>query len=101
MESRQPLELTQSSIEEVVAYVCPPRVLEVIGASASRGVARQPDRRFGDFTLRFPAPLRDAFDCLAVTVAGCKIHPVVRAGRVGPQNLVDLAHGFDEAAPVD
>src|SRR6185436_13013454 len=101
VESREPLELTESPIDQVVAYVCASRTLDVIRFRTGCRLARQPDRAFGDLTLRQPAPLRDAFDRLAITVARCEIHLRVRAGRVGPQHLVDLAHGFDEAAPVD
>ena len=54
-----------------------------------------------DLTLGQRAPLRYPLRCVAVAIAGAKIHAAIDAARIREQCLFDDAQGLDERAPVD
>ncbi len=93
---RRPLDFRQALVDQVEADVTRPMI-----SAAFSPCARQLDRLAGHLALRQAALLRYLFRCMAVAIAGGKIHPAIDAARIVEQRPLDDAHGLDELAPVD
>src|SRR5215212_4031532 len=85
-------ELDQSVVDEVVADVsfC---FFFSCGGKVESGS--------GDVELAGARPLADAFDDVAVTIAGGKLHPGIDAGGIRPQQRLDKTDFFEEVVPVE
>ena len=92
------LERLTARPDEVEADMSAPRI--GFGAGRWAGIAGQLHGKLRHLGLRPCTQARDAFDRMAVLVAGAEIHLRVDAGRVGAQGLLHAAQRLDELAPV-
>ncbi len=94
------LELRQTLVDQVVADV--PRTIAGPGAGIDRRCteACQFDRLAGYLALGQVALLRYPLNCMAVSIAGGKIHPAIDAAWILPQRVLDDALRLHECAPV-
>ena len=89
----------QTLVDQVVTDVASARIFPGTRTNHRCG-ARQFDRLTSHLALLQSAIFCDRFDCMAVAVAGGKIHPAIDAFRIFPQSLLDNAQGLDKLAPI-
>ncbi len=94
---RHAFEHRPAAVDEPPADMC---LLRPVGAGTGGSLARQLDRRAGQFVLGQRAVPGHALDRVAIVVARREVHAGVHVGRVLAQRLLHMRQRLDELAPV-